>query len=257
MLINGPLPQTRSTRLDLVQQYSARLQAMYGDQIVAIALYGSMAREQDGPHSDIEMFCVLNKPDSDINLEWVYGGGKAEINILGRNDARWEAREVCESWALTQGTYLNAKLVFGDPACLQELSDLVMALSETEIAHVVEMAMVGELYEWIGKARNALQTGHYGGMAALACKFAEIVAMLLGLARRTCYSTGSRMLDESLQFAELPAGYEGLCNLVRHGDLSNPQDVIMAMEETWKGMVDWTIQMKIHVTVDPWPFAEE
>ncbi|MCB0030512.1 MAG: nucleotidyltransferase domain-containing protein, partial [Anaerolineales bacterium] len=92
MLSSGPQPQNHADRLVLVQQLSDKLQLLYPDQVVAIALYGSMARQQDGPYSDIEMLCIVTEADLDVSFEWVYGAGKAEINVLGRNDARWEAK---------------------------------------------------------------------------------------------------------------------------------------------------------------------
>ena len=57
-----------------------------------------MARQQDGPYSDIELLCLVDAPEMDVAYEWVYGAGKAEINVLGRNDARWEAQEVAIDW---------------------------------------------------------------------------------------------------------------------------------------------------------------
>jgi kanamycin nucleotidyltransferase len=213
-----------------------------------------MARHQDGPYSDIEIFCVIATPEVDIDYEWIYGPGKAEINILGRETARLKAREVDEFWAISQGRFLEARLVFGDPACLQELKELVLALSEAEIQAVVRQVIIGELYEWIGKVRNAARRKHYAPLALWAGKFTEMVALLLGLVRRTCYTTGSRLLEESRQFDDLPAGYPRLCDLVQRGDLSDASATIEALEATWAGLAAWTEQRDIRVPVAAWPF---
>ena len=253
----GPQPQDRAARLQLIEELTNRLHSRYADQILLIAFYGSVARGQDGPYSDIELFCVLDVPDMDTSLEWVYGSGKAEINVLGRNDARWEAREVSEHWAIRQGVFRHAQLIYGDQTLLDELKDLVMAVTDDEINRTVSLAMVGELYEWIGKARNARATGEFGGIAPLACKFAEMVALLLGLANRTCYTTGARVLGESLNFEDLPAGYGGLCNLVQRGELADPHTVIAAMEKTWTGMVSWAMRRNVEIPVARWPHRQQ
>ena len=123
MLNSGPSSQNYNDRMTLVQQLSDRLQTLYRDNVVAIAVYGSVARQQDGPYSDIELLCVVAEPDMDVSFEWVYGVGKAEITVLGRNDARWEAKEVEIDWAISKGAFLDAQLIFGDEACLAELRD--------------------------------------------------------------------------------------------------------------------------------------
>jgi predicted nucleotidyltransferase len=44
-----------------VQQIVSRLETAYGHSLVAIALYGSTAREADREYSDVELFCVVAK----------------------------------------------------------------------------------------------------------------------------------------------------------------------------------------------------
>ncbi len=44
MLSAGPKPQNHTERLALVHQLSERLQILYAGEVVAIALYGSVAR---------------------------------------------------------------------------------------------------------------------------------------------------------------------------------------------------------------------
>ena len=254
MLSSGPKPQDHTNRLALVQQLSDRLQTIYGDRVVTIALYGSMARQQDGPYSDIELLCIISEPEMDISFEWVYGAGKAEVNVLGRNDARWEAKEVDKDWAISKGAFLEAKVIFGDEAFLTMLKELVLSISDDEINAVISQVMVDELYEWVGKVRNALHANSYSGVSSVACKFAETIALLLGLAHRTCYTTGMTMLDESLQFDDLPAGYQDLCNLVRWGKLSDAKETIMAIESVWSGLVFWATQHNVQVQVGEWPF---
>ncbi|NIR27206.1 MAG: hypothetical protein GWN55_14640 [Phycisphaerae bacterium] len=257
MLNSGPKPQNHTNRLALVYQLSDRLQTLYGGKVVTIALYGSVARQQDGPYSDIELLCIIDEPEMDISFEWVYGAGKAEINVLGRNDAHWEAKEVDKYWAISKGAFLDAQLVFGDETCLEELRDLVLSISDDEINTIIGQVIVEELYEWIGKARNALHTNSFTGVPSLACKFAETVSLLLGLAHRTCYTTGIKMLDESLQFDDLPTGYQDLCNLVRWGKLSDPKETIMAIEAGWSGLVSWATQRSVQVQIGAWPFSEK
>ena len=83
------------------------LRRAHGDAIYAVALYGSMGRDADGPYSDIELWAALTTPGMDDSAEWVYGPGKAEVNLLGL-DVLWEqARTVAAKWALEQGQFVR------------------------------------------------------------------------------------------------------------------------------------------------------
>jgi predicted nucleotidyltransferase len=46
---------------DLAKRYAAKAKEALGDQIVSVALYGSVARGQAGPGSDIDLFVVLQE----------------------------------------------------------------------------------------------------------------------------------------------------------------------------------------------------
>lgn len=255
MIRSGPISQSHTARLALVQQLSDRLQNLYLDQVIAIALYGSVARGQDGPYSDVELLCFVAEQELDQSFEWVYGAGKAEINVLGQNDARWEAKEVDIDWAVSKGAFLEAKVIFGDEAFVIALKESVLSVSDDEINSVIGQVLVDELYEWVGKVRNALHTNSFSAVPSIACKFAETIALLLGLAHRTCYTTGMTMLDESLLFDDLPIGYQDLCNLVREGSLNDAKETIMVLEAAWSGIVSWVMQRNAHLRIGAWPFS--
>ncbi len=49
---------------NLAKRYSATAQETLGDRLVSIALYGSVARKEAGPGSDIDLFIVLQEAPS-------------------------------------------------------------------------------------------------------------------------------------------------------------------------------------------------
>jgi kanamycin nucleotidyltransferase len=253
LISKGPKAQDRSARQNHLDGFVEKLHALYPGHVLAIALYGSMARNQDGPYSDIEVFCIVDIPEMDTTFEWIYGDGKAEINVYGLEVARELARQVADTWSLEKGQFLKASWISGDLQLLEELSELALSATDEEIKQEVRSITIGELYEWIGKLRNMSHTGDRSGLPLLACKFAEKVALVLGLAYRKPYSTGMRLLEESLHLPELPKGYERLCNLVMAGRLADPEEIRQAMEETWQGTIDWERERGIGVVEQAWP----
>ena len=62
-----PEPMEHQRRMQLAETIAQRLMIRYGDLVKAIGLYGSLACNEDGPYSDIEMFCVLGEPGETRN----------------------------------------------------------------------------------------------------------------------------------------------------------------------------------------------
>lgn len=235
----GPRPMTRTEREKMLGAIVAQLHRVFGDQIIAIALYGSMARQEDLPFSDMELFCLVQGTEIEDAFEWVYGPSKAEVNLYSLDVAHLIAQEVDEWWPLAQGMFLDSRLLYGDENVLQELRSLVLSTPEADFKEAIHATVVGELYEWMGKLHNARHTGSMASVPSLACQFVHYTAIVLGLAFRTCYTTGSRLLTESLALPDLPDGYAELCHLVMSGELANSGQVMDSMLRLWQGLGPW------------------
>ncbi|MFL5629162.1 MAG: nucleotidyltransferase domain-containing protein [Ktedonobacteraceae bacterium] len=101
-----PQPMNHQQRMRLAQAIAERLISRYGESVKALGLYGSLARNEDGPYSDIEMFCVLRKGEETHTYEWCTGPWKAEVNVLDEVSLRQEASQIDGRWALTHGAVI-------------------------------------------------------------------------------------------------------------------------------------------------------
>lgn len=252
---DGPRAQTHVQRQEVLQRIIADLHKIYGQKLLAIGLYGSMARQEDLPFSDIELFCIVEGTHIDQSKEWVYGLGKAEVNIYSYDRAMQRAQVVDNKWPLRQGKFLRAQQLHGEQHLLQDLRQLVLAVELKRFHETIAAMAVGEVYEWVGKLRNARASNYHYALPSLACSLAEHVALMLGLAHRFCYTTGVRMLEESLQLPELPDGYEALCQLVMSGQLADSAVIIETCERLWQGINVWLSMHQIDLTAyTTWPF---
>ena len=53
----------------LVADFKSAMAALYGDRLAKVMLYGSYARGEAGPDSDIDFLVVLNDPEVSTGLE--------------------------------------------------------------------------------------------------------------------------------------------------------------------------------------------
>ena len=163
-----PQPMTHEQRLRIAQTVADRLIVRYGESVKAIGLYGSLARAEDGPYSDIEMFCVLRHPGESRDYEWCAGGWKAEVNVLTEAALREEAAELDGDWALTHGAYVRILPLLDSGGCFADLKELVLGHSPEEMRAMVEQWLASEVYERIGKLRNAAFQNHHQVFPTLA-----------------------------------------------------------------------------------------
>jgi kanamycin nucleotidyltransferase len=218
-------------------EIAAKFQAKFD--VLAIGLYGSLARGADGPYSDIEMFCVLRGKKIDTSYEWSEGDWKAEVNVQSADVLLEWAAELDEFWPLTHGSCVNVLPLYDPGNFFERMKKPVHAHPAEAFDELIGGIIVGELYEFLGKIRNAQALGRTENLATLAVEMAQYGAYMLGLANRHLYTSSSTMLSESLALADQPTGYERLCKMVASGGLDDPAEIAEAADQFWKGIEAW------------------
>jgi kanamycin nucleotidyltransferase len=226
-------------RMMLAQTIANRLIIRYGESVKAIGLYGSLARGEDGPYSDVEMFCVLRETGTAHTYEWCAGPWKAEVDVLDEGSLRQEASQIDGLWALTHGAFVRVLPVRDPENYFDELRELVMSHPPEIFRVVIEEVLVGDIYELIGKVRNACVQKHAQALPTLAVELAQRTAYALGLEHRYLYGTSSYVFDEAITLPDPPDGFHTLAHLVMRGDLQDASTVASACDTLWLGLVRW------------------
>jgi kanamycin nucleotidyltransferase len=252
---DGPRALSRTQRLEVVDSIVARLLDTYRGHVVAIGLYGSTGRGADRAYSDVEMFCVVDRTGEDRRYEWIQGDGKAEVELLGEDVIRRKAAVVDEGWPITHAEFAYPRRLLGDERFFDELRELVFAHPNETFAEAQRAIIVDELYEEMGKARNAASTGDCTKLASRACRVALMSALLLGLARRKIYTAAGLDLAESMQLRGRPDWYDELCRLVMSGELADSKRVALTIERHWRGVIEWIDSEGLDMSSRlKWPF---
>jgi kanamycin nucleotidyltransferase len=131
----------------------------------------------------------------------------------------------------------------------------VFAHPDETFAEVERAIIVDELYEEIGKVRNAVATCDFAKLASRTCRIALMSALLLGLARRKIYTAAGLDLAESMRLAGRPEGHDELCRMVMSGDLADSRRVALTLEHHWQGVVEWIDREGLDMSPRlNWPF---
>jgi kanamycin nucleotidyltransferase len=107
--------------------------------------------------------------------------------------------------------------------------------------------VVGEVYERIGKIRNARVAGNDACLPYLAVDLTRVGACLLGLAHRHLYGSSSHLFQESLMLPDRPDGYDELCRLAMSGKLTDAARIAETSDTFWLGIESWAQQHDLRI----------
>lgn len=238
----GPQPIEREQRLNLAREIADKALEVRGEDVLAIGLYGSIARGTDGPYSDIEILCVLDTPDEDYDHEWVHGPWKAEINFLSKNVLLAKAAKVDERWSLTHGAFCHVLALHDPHHFFATLRGVVLSQPQEHFIAAMRDCIIFDLYEMMGKLRNAHHSQNTAYFPVIVLHMTTYGAYIIGLANRCHYTTASHIHQESPTLPNRPAGYDELCHLVISGDLRDSQHIYDLCETFWSGIEQWATE---------------
>lgn len=241
-------PRTRADRLALAERIMRRAFTMYD--VLAVGVYGSTARGDDGPYSDLEMMVIVRMGESHTH-EWTSGSWKAEVNVRTLAEALDSAGALDDDWPLTQGEFVHVSPLHDPEAIFPQLHRRVFDHSDEAFDALAREVIVGDILELAGKWRNMQARGAFAHLPALVVKLAQHTAWLIGIAHRALYSSSANMLAEALQMPDRPAGFDALCAHVMTGDLRDHDRLIARCETLWQGITAWAERRSIGLVTDP------
>ena len=241
-MTGGPGPFTHAERLRRLEEIAAQLRRHFGARLLALGLYGSVARGTDGPYSDIEMYCVIQGEGIDYAYEWSSGPWKAEVDVRSPDTLLAWAAELDGMWSLTHFAAVSVQPLEDPQGIFARMARAAMQHSDREIAAALAECIVGEIYELVGKIRNAVAQGKNASLALFTVELVRYAAGVVGLAQRHLYPSAAEMLDDSLMLPDLPAGYPALCRLVISGRLDDAQEILARVDTFWAGVEAWATQ---------------
>jgi kanamycin nucleotidyltransferase len=242
---SGPQPISPEQRRRTLQVIAQALQSHYQDQLIALGVYGSLARGTDGPFSDIEMHCVVQGEEIEYVYEWSTGPWKAEVDVYSPEVILAQTREVEGDWSITHGAFVRVLPVFDPQDFFLHLKETALSQPEEVFRHRIKEVIVGDLYELVGKVRNAWAAQNTACLPEYAVQLAKGTACLVGLAQRHLYHGSGNLYQEALTLPDTPQGFAALCRRVMSGKLYSPKAIVREVNGLWEGIEAWAWRRSI------------
>lgn len=231
----GPQRVIRGERRATLESLVAELSDERQD-LVGVAVYGSMARGDDGDYSDLELLAVVDAGADHAVREFRVGATKATIHLYREPALREAAQAVGAEWSLDHGKWTQLSPRIERRPVFAALPELARGADPARFDAATRMLLFGELFAHVGKVRNLVAAARTRGMAPIAARFAEHGALLLGLLARAPFTSRSTMLEEAMALSIAPAAYGALAARVMDGELGDASHLAPAIERAWAGL---------------------
>ncbi len=145
-------------RVEAAQEVSSKLLKSYPDEVVATAVFGSVARGDDHEHSDTDMQVLVKEGAKLRSHYFILEGCYFSVVVKSEKDWRMEMTQPLSGLCLVAGSLMSV-LVLHDPAgAFKKLRALAEDLPDEAWKAAIREGLAG-IVEDLGRVRNLFKEG--------------------------------------------------------------------------------------------------
>ena len=220
-----------SRRLALAKSIAADLRSREGRNLLAVGVYGSVARGESRRHSDIDLLVVVRRKSPRIHHE-VRDRIVATILQQTVEDAKSEVTGSRQDLNAILGGWNSLKPLYDPTGILQRLRARARRASPRQFREAAFWACL-EVYEDVGKLWNAIEAADMDEAREMAIWFTNAAAGALLNLHAHVLKTGRRGIVEASRFRKIGPAVRRL--RYEEHSLAQMQDL---SELIWTGLLD-------------------
>lgn len=240
---------THKERLALADLIKQRVLNKHGDHVLAIAIYGSVAKHEDGEHSDLEMWAVLHDPFPSEEHISIVNGIFVDLSYLSQGRMLELARRVTGHWPLEIDAQRVYVPLFEQHDFFARLQQAANEVNDADFAKGIRSQTLWS-YEVIGKLKNAYARGARHEVLNNGREITFNTAMIIGLANRQYYKSMRELYPTSKQMPLRPTAYNDLLDHAGNFTTTNVDDVYDATLALWEQLQIFVAELGIEWQVN-------
>ncbi|RLA92208.1 MAG: hypothetical protein DRG69_09170 [Deltaproteobacteria bacterium] len=229
------------SRSEVARKLSEIISRKYGDNIYLVALYGSVARGEEGEYSDIDLYVVTQNISK--RRYFAYRNIPITIEYYRKDDIQRILYEVSSTWPSEVYHFLHPKVLYERGEVVREFREIVKQIPDEKFKEAASIALI-EIYENICKTLNAIQRGNLGRCIEAIWNIAWHSDNFIGLVNKTYFEKpGFRALDEIERLNKKPRRYAYLMKILwTSRDFNTIKRVI---NELWNSILEFSRKEEI------------
>jgi kanamycin nucleotidyltransferase len=247
-----PDGMTHDQRVALANEIAERILAEYGEQIVAIAVYGSTAKGEDGPYSDLDIWVATTSefPKDDVHL--VYRDVTVDLSYVPAERLLQDARRVGPYWPVQAGSLRSYLLLFDRAGLAARLQEAAGDPPDEAFREAL-VGRMSRMHECAGKLRNAWQRHEREGVLHEARWVAYNAVMALGIINRRYYPGSHDYFELSKELPIKPRDYDRLLDVAGGFVTCEPAQCYRAALELWEALQHMALKQGAQWVTDELP----
>ena len=229
-----------SQRLVLAKSITADVRGREGRNLLAVGVYGSVARGEERRHSDIDLLVVVRRKSRHIHHE-VRNGIVATILQQTAEEAKSEVTGSRPDLNAVLGGWTALKPLYDPTRLLRRLIARARRTPPRQFREAAYWACL-EVYEDVGKLWNAIEAGDADEAREMAIWFSGAAAGALLDLHAHVLKTGRRAIVEASRFGKAGRAVRRL----RYDELSLAQMQDLS-EVIWTGLLARAAAQGIHL----------
>lgn len=195
----------RARRRRLAEELAAKVAKSRKD-VMAVVLFGSVARGDDGPDSDVEIAAVVRGSRSAPRDAQRFVLGGVLFSVYWYNAPGLRAQMLSADGDASRHGFLDGVALHDPFRWFERLKGEVAALPESFYAKSSEEAL-HQMYEYVCKARNAWRRKDDANVVYATGVVGSLARVVAALVNRRHYASENTMATEWRDFPDLPASF--------------------------------------------------
>lgn len=222
-------------RIAIAKRLKQKILRRYGDNILGIAIYGSVAKNEDRRYSDLEMYVITKRKLAKRESRYVYRGMPVEISYIPEREMLRRARQISPDWPLVQDFYRSYLILYEKDAWFTKLERAVRLQDQEGFKKSIKKSLVW-LNELVGKIRSAYFHDDHFLFSWLTSFLGWESIMFMGLVNQRYYRSERHFFKTVFEFPLLPRDYRSLLETVFHFSTTDRKEIYQAALTLFKEM---------------------
>lgn len=215
------------TRVAIAKALTKKIIRKYGKDIYGIAIYGSVAKNEDRRYSDLEMYVVTKKKLKVREVKYVYRGMNIEVSYIPAREMLRNAKIISLNWPIATDFYRSYLILYEKGNWFQKLRRAVASQNPRDFKRAIQKYLV-YFYELMAKIKNAYLYKDNYSFLWLASFLGWESIIFLGLVNRKYYKSERDVFTLVMNFPIRPKNYQRLLETVCHFSVKDKKKIYYA-----------------------------
>lgn len=236
-------------RIQAANEIAERILGEYGEQILGIAAYGSLAKGEDTQFSDLELWIATSGDMPSREVLGIYKGISVELYYGPADEFIEDARQVSPYWPVRADMRRSYLVLYERDDFFERVRKAASELKDEDFIAAAKLLLL-RTRELEGKLRSARSRDDAYGVLAVARQMVFNFALLIGLVNRSYYPSQRGMYQLSKEMPLKPTRYPELLDAAGGFTTTEPREVYTAAIELWSDFQRFVTQLGIQWEVD-------